>query len=102
MIFKKEWGWRLGYSMAQSSLETLSVVRNTDTVVSSGKMVAFMRVDLRRVFIKVKAHTTMQTSKKLMLVNSDEVRWMAWGLKNLKMVDTFQGRLRMGKSMEKD
>ena len=102
MIFRMEWEWKRGCSMAQSLLETLGVARNTDKVVSNGRMVASMRADLRKVFMKGKAHTTMQTSIKPMLDNSDEDRCMAMELKHSKMDDSLQGHSRMDTNMEKD
>ena len=88
--------------MARSLLETLGVVRNLDKVVLNGRMVASMRAGLRKVFMKEKVHTTMQTFRKLMLDNSDEDGWMAMELKHSKMDDSLQGHSRMDISMEKD
>ena len=102
MISRMEWEWKRGCSMARSLLETLGVVRNLDKVVLNGRMVASMRADLRKVFMKEKVHTTTQTSRKLMLDNSDEDRWMAMELKHSKMDDSLQGHSRMDISMEKD
>ena len=101
MICRTEWEWKRGYSMAQSLSETLGMARNTDTVVSSGKMVAFMRAVLKKAFTKGKAHTTMQTFKKPMLDNLDEDRWKDMVPKHLRMADSLQGHLRMDKSTER-